>query len=212
MKLARVHLEENSVTFPARFGDAMISVIIPTQNDARTLPAALQSLLDAAIGGLVSEVIVADCGSGDATLEIADAAGATVIEAGCGQQLLAGAQAARKPWLLFLKPCAVMEKGWEEEARAFIAKGEKGAAAFRFRLAGEGVWPRLRESFAAIRARTFHMPDCCNGLLIPARLLDTIGAASTPPVEEVDLMRRLGRGRVSMLKAAVIADAARVRA
>ncbi len=123
MKLARVHLEENSVTFPARFGDAMISVIIPTQNDARTLPAALQSLLDAAFGGLVSEVIVADCGSGDATLEIADAAGATVIEAGCGQQLLAGAQAARKPWLLFLKPCAVMEKGWEEEARAFIAKG-----------------------------------------------------------------------------------------
>lgn len=187
----------------------MISVIIPTHNDARTLTAALQSVLDAAIDGLVSEVILADCGSTDATLEIADAAGATVIEAGCGQQLLAGAQAARKPWLLFLKPCAAMEKGWENEAGAFISKGEKGAAVFRFRLAGEGVWPRLRESFHAIRARTFHLPDCCNGLLIPARLINSIGAASTPPVEEIDLMRRLGRGRVSMLKAAVIANAAR---
>ena len=186
----------------------MISVIIPTHNDAQTLPATLLSLLDAAIDGLVSEVIVSDCGSTDGTLEIADAAGATVIEAGCGQRRLAGAQAARKPWLLFLKPCAVMEKGWEEEARGFIAKGEDRAAAFRFRLAGEGVWPRLRERFAAVRARTFHLPDCCNGLLIPARLLDSIGAASTPPVEEVDLMRRLGRGRVSMLKAAVIAQAA----
>lgn len=186
----------------------MISVIIPTHNDAKTLPAALRSLFAAAMDGLVGEVIVSDCCSTDATLEIADAAGATVIEAGCGQQLLAGAQAARKPWLLFLRPCAAVEKGWEEEARAFIAKGESGAAAFRFRLAGEGFWPRLRESFAAIRARTRHLPDCCNGLLIPAQLLDAVGAASMPPVEEIDLMRRLGPGRVSILKAAVIAQAA----
>lgn len=187
----------------------MISVVIPTHNAASTLPAAFRSLFDATIDGLVSEVIVSDCGSTDATLEIADAAGATVIEAGPGQQLLAGAQAARKPWLLFLKPCARMEEGWEEEARAFIAQGEKAAAAFRFRLAGKGIGPRLREKFAAIRARAFRLPDCCNGLLIPAKLLDAIGAASTPPVEEVDLMRRLGRKRVFMLKAAVIANAGR---
>ena len=81
----------------------MISVVIPTHNAAATLPAAFRSLLDATIDGLVSEVIVADCGSTDATLKIADAAGATVIQAGRGQQLLAGAQAARKPWLLFLE-------------------------------------------------------------------------------------------------------------
>jgi glycosyltransferase involved in cell wall biosynthesis len=184
----------------------MISVIIPTHNDAQTLPATLQSLLDAAIDGLVSEVIISDCGSTDATLEIADAAGATVIEAASGQRRLAGAQAARKPWLLFLNPRSTMEKGWEEEARAFIAKGENGAAAFRFRLAGEGVWPRLRERFAALRAS--RLPDCCTGLLIPARLLDSFGAASMAPFEEVDLMRRLGQRRVSMLKAAVIAQAA----
>lgn len=186
----------------------MISVIIPTYNDAQTLPAALQSLFEAAIDGSVSEVIISDCGSTDATLEIADAAGATVIEASRGQRRLAGAQAARKPWLLFLNAYAALEEGWEEEARAFMARGENNAAAFRFRLAGEGVWPRLKEGFAAIRARTFRAPDCCNGLLIPARLLDMLGAASMPPVRETDLMRRLGRGRVSMLKAAVIAQAA----
>jgi glycosyltransferase involved in cell wall biosynthesis len=189
--------------------EAMISVVIPTHNAASHLPAALQSLFDAAIDGLVSEVIVADCGSTDGTLDIADDAGATVIEAGCGQQLLAGAQAARKPWLLFLKPCATMEKGWEKEARAFIAKGETGAAAFRFRVAGAGIRPRLREAAAAIRARAFRQPDCCNGLLIPAKLLDAVGAASTPPLEEEDLIKRLGRGRVVMLTAAVIASGAR---
>ena len=183
----------------------MISVVIPTRNSASHLPAALLSLFDAAIDGLVSEVIVSDRGSTDATLRIAGDAGATVIEAGCGQQLLAGAQAARKHWLLFLKPCSTMEKGWEAEARAFIARGDTGAAAFRYRLAGSGAGPRLREAAAAIRSRAFGRPSCCNGLLIPARLLDAMGAASTPPIEEADLMRRLGRGRVHALKAAVIA-------
>ncbi len=183
----------------------MISVVIPTHNAAATLPATFRSLMDATIDGLVSEVIVADCGSSDATLKIADAAGATVIEAGRGQQLLAGAQAARKPWLLFLKPGSSMEAGWEEEARDFIAKGENSAAAFRFRLAGRGLRPRLRETFAAIRARAFRLPNSCNGLLIPAKLADAVDAASTPPMEEARLIRRLGRERVAMLKAAVIA-------
>ncbi len=185
----------------------MISVVIPTHNAASGLPAALQSLFDAAMDGLVSEVIVADCGSTDATREIADVAGATVIEAGLGQQLLAGAQAARKPWLLFLEPGAALEKGWEDEARAFMAEGETRAAAFRFRLAGKGFRPRLREAFAAIQARALARPRCCNGLLIPAKLLEEVGAASMPPVEEADLVRRLGRGRVFMLRSAVIASA-----
>ena len=189
----------------------MISVVIPTHNAAATLPAAFRSLFEATIDGLVSEVIVADCGSTDATLKIADAAGATVIEACRGQRLIAGAQAARKPWLLFLKPGSSMEAGWEDEARAFIAKGQNGPAAFRFRHAGRGLRPRLREAFAAIRTRAFRLPNRCNGLLIPAKLLDAAGAASMPPMEEEEgLMRRLGRGRVAMLKAAVITHAASV--
>ncbi|MGO9487108.1 MAG: glycosyltransferase [Rhodomicrobium sp.] len=187
----------------------MISVVIPTHNAARTLPAALRSLLDATIDGLVGEVIVSDCGSTDATLKIADAAGATVIAACSGHQLIAGAQIARKPWLLFLEPFSSMEPGWEEEAQDFIAKGGNSAAAFRFRLAGAGLRPRLREAIAAIRARAFRLPNCCNGLLIPARLLDATGGLSIPPLEEIDLLRRLGRGRVSLLKAAVIANPGR---
>ncbi len=184
----------------------MISVVIPTHNAAATLPAAFRSLLNATIDGLVSEVILADRGSTDATLKIADAAGATVIQAGHGQQLLAGAQAARKPWLLFLKASSSMEPGWEEEAWAFIAKGENGAAAFRLRLAGRGLRPRLREAIAAIRARVFGRPNCCNGLLVPAKLLDAAGACSTPLAEVAGLIRRLSRQRVAMLKAAVIAN------
>lgn len=187
----------------------MISVVIPTQNAAATLPATLRSLVDAAIDGLVSEVIVSDCGSTDATLKIADAAGATVIQSGGGQQLLAGARAARKPWLLFLKPGSAMGPGWEDEARAFIARGAGEAAAFRFRIAGEGLGPRLREAFAAIRSRIFRLPDCTDGLLIPAALLVAAGAAGMKPLDEASLMKRLGRNRVTRLKSAVIAAPAR---
>ena len=182
----------------------MISVVIPTHNAAATLPASFRSLFEATIDGLVSEVIVADCGSADATLRIADAAGATVIKTGPGLELLAGAQAARKPWLLFLKAGSSMEPGWEDEARAFIAKGGNGAAAFRFRLAGKGLRPRLGEALAAA-ARAFGLPNSCDGLLIPAKLLDTLGACATSPLDEARLMRGLGRNRVFLLKAAVIA-------
>jgi glycosyltransferase involved in cell wall biosynthesis len=182
----------------------MISVVIPTHNAAATLPATFRSLFEATIEGLVSEVIVADRDSADGTLRIADAAGATVLKTGPGLELLAGAKAARKPWLLFLKAGSSMEPGWEDEARAFIAKGENDAAAFRFRLAGKGLRPRLREALAAA-TRAFRLPNSCDGLLISAKLIDTLEACATQPVAEADLIRRLGRNRVSPLKAAVIA-------
>ncbi len=183
----------------------MISVIIPTCNSAAALPATFRSLFEAAIEGLVSEVIVSDCASADATARIADATGATVIQAGAGQQLLAGAEAARKPWLLFLKPGSAMEPGWEEEARDFIAGGGHRAAAFRFRLAAKGLRPRLREAVTTIGARAIRLPKNCDGLLIPAKLFESAGAASTAKGEEAILMQRLGRNRVCFLKAAVIA-------
>jgi glycosyltransferase involved in cell wall biosynthesis len=182
----------------------MISVVIPACNSAAALPATFRSLFEATIEGLVCEVIVADCGSADATAKIADDAGATVIQAGPGGQLQAGAKAARKPWLLFLKPGSVMEPGWEEEAWAFIAGGENSAAAFRFRLAAKGLAPRLHEMLAAMGARISRLPGGCNGLLIPAKLFGTSGAASTPQDEEAGIVRRLPR--IRMLSAAVVTN------
>jgi glycosyltransferase involved in cell wall biosynthesis len=182
----------------------MISVIIPALNAARLLPPTFQSLFDAAMDGLVSEVIVSDCGSTDATLEIADAAGATVIEAGRGQQRLAGALAAKKPWLLFLEPGQVIERGWEDEIKSFIARGGGRAAAFRMRLGGNGIGPMLREAIAAVRFRLSGRLQKGQALLIPAKLLNRAGGfVSTPPEDEAELTRELGRGRVDMLKAVV---------
>ncbi len=178
----------------------MISVIIPTFNAARQLQPAFQSLFDAAIDGLVGEVIVSDCGSTDGTRVIADAAGATVIETGLGQQLLGGALAARKPWLLFLAPGAVPLPGWEIEIEAFIAKGDGAAAAFRSQR-DYAFSAGLREALAAYR-RPF---SACPALLVKAELFNSLGGlTSMPPRDLGDLTRSLGRSRISRLQAKAV--------
>ena len=59
----------------------MISAVIVTLNDEARLKATLAALTAPAIDGFVREVIVADAGSTDATLAIADEAGARIVRA-----------------------------------------------------------------------------------------------------------------------------------
>src|SRR3978361_1978969 len=99
----------------------MISVVIPTLNAERALPRCFDSLIAAAVRGVVREVIVADGGSSDASLEHVDAAGAHIVEASKirSAQLIAGAASARSDWLLFLHPETALEPGWEMEVESF---------------------------------------------------------------------------------------------
>jgi rSAM/selenodomain-associated transferase 2 len=192
----------------------MISVVIPTLNAAKTLPATFLSLFDAAMDGIVSEVVVCDGGSEDATRKIAEEAGADVIqcERGRGQQMRAGAEKARKPWLLFLHADTALEQGWVDEAQAFMRKGEDGAAAFRFRLADKGVQPRLLEAAVGLRCKLFGLPYGDQGLLISRTLYDAVGGfAAIPLMEDVDMARRLGRGRIEVLNAAAVTSPERFR-
>lgn len=192
----------------------MISVIIPTLNAGASLPATFLSIFDAAVDGFVSEVIVSDGGSEDATLAIAEDAGATVVtgERGRGQQLRAGAKAARRPWLLFLHADTALERGWVEEVQDFIKTGEDTAAAFRFRLADSGFKPRLLESAVALRCKVFALPYGDQGLLISRKLYDSVGGfAPIALMEDVDIAQKLGRKRIAMLKTAAVTSAERFR-
>jgi glycosyltransferase involved in cell wall biosynthesis len=103
----------------------MISVVIATLNDASGLAAALSDLVPAAVDGLVVEVVLADGGSTDETLEIAEEAGAR-ITAGGG---LAGACAAAKgPWLMLLPPAPVLDANWKRPVADHVERraGEVG--------------------------------------------------------------------------------------
>jgi rSAM/selenodomain-associated transferase 2 len=79
----------------------MISVVIPTLNEEAELPATLDHLRRVPT---VSQVIVSDAGSTDATRRIADLAGAEVVEGGRGRggQLGRGVALAREEVVAFL--------------------------------------------------------------------------------------------------------------
>ena len=198
----------------------MISVVIPTLNAQRHgFGVTLSALVPAVVDGVVREVIVADGGSRDHTLAIADEAGCEIVtsEPGRGRQLRAGVSKARFPWLLFLHPDAELEAGWHHEAAQFMERVASGrrrpaAAVFRFALDDEGLAPRLIERGAGVRTSLLKLPRGGQGLLISRALYTEIGGFKDLPfMEDLDFVRRLGSARVSVLRARAIASAHRYR-
>jgi rSAM/selenodomain-associated transferase 2 len=179
----------------------------------------LSALVPAAVDGLVREVIVVDGGSADRTKEIVDQAGAQLFgeRAERGRQLAAGAAKARFPWLLFLHADTVLEPGWERETSRFMERVDTGdhppsAAAFRFALDDQGPKSRLLERLVALRCRLLRLPYGDQGLLLPKSLYEEIGGFSPLPLmEDVDLVRRLGRRRTVMLRSRAVTSADRFR-
>ncbi|HSR80617.1 MAG TPA: TIGR04283 family arsenosugar biosynthesis glycosyltransferase [Hyphomicrobiaceae bacterium] len=197
----------------------MISVIIPTLNAEATLAATLGALVPAAVAGLVREVLVVDGGSSDRTAEIVEHAGASLVQSslGRGHQLKTGAARARFPWLLFLHADTALASGWEPEVNTFMRAVDRqdlpaGAAAFRFALNDRGVRPRVLERLVALRCATLRIPYGDQGLLIPKRLYEDIGGyRPIALMEDVDLVRRLGRSRVVLLRTEAVTSAERFR-
>ena len=120
----------------------MISVVIATLNDEARLGQALGPLVAAAVGGVVREVIVADAGSTDATLESAEDAGCRSVKGG----LEAAKAAAKADWLLILDPGARLRPDWEERARAHVESGARGSLRLNAGLLERllGIGPRSR--------------------------------------------------------------------
>ena len=112
-----------------------MSVVIPTLNAARSLPATLAALGD------VDEIVVTDGGSTDDTVAVAADFGARIVtaSAGRGNQLIVGEHAAHHAWLLFLHADTVLETGWREEVERFVSDpgNAQRAATFHFALDDE---------------------------------------------------------------------------
>jgi rSAM/selenodomain-associated transferase 2 len=196
----------------------MISAVIPTLNSEATLGATLEALIPAVVDGLIREVIIADGSSSDRTLKVADQSGAHVISSkpGRGLQLQAGAAAAKMPWLLFLHADTVLDPGFERvdhhiEQIAREARPEQ-AAAFRFRLDDSRFAARIVEAGVELRSTVLKLPYGDQGLLISRALYNEVGGFHAQPImEDVDLIRRLGRKRVQILNARATTSAERYR-
>lgn len=185
-----------------------VSAIIPTLNAAPTLERTLEAIADA------EEILVVDGGSHDDTLASAAGRGATVLRAarGRGQQLAAGAKAARHEWLLFLHADTVLAPGWRIKAARFVEASEGRAAAFRFKLDDASWRARALERLVSLRIRLFALPYGDQGLFIKRSLYDEIGGfRPLPLMEDIDIVRRLGRRRVTIIDHEATTSAARWR-
>jgi rSAM/selenodomain-associated transferase 2 len=200
----------------------MISVVIPTLNAEGGLVRTLSSLLEATMRGLVRDCVVADGGSTDLTLEIAEDAGCQIVRrtATRGGLLNAGAAAAKGPWLLFLHTDTALENGWDGEAFKFMREegrrpgGEARAATFRFALDHRSWGARRTELVYRLRNTVLGLPYGDQGLLISKAQFESLGGFRDVPVlEDVDfvarLKRRSGRSSVTSLNARAVTSAAR---
>lgn len=187
-----------------------ISVVIPALNAAAGIARAIES----AAGDPVAEIIVSDGGSADETVSIAEAAGARVLAGpkGRGVQLRQGAEAASSDWLLFLHADTVLSRSWRAEAGNFIAipSNINRAGAFGFRLDSDTPQARRVERLVAWRCGNLGLPYGDQGLLISRQLYDECGGFDAVPLmEDVSLVRRIGRRRLHVFDAAAITSAAR---
>ncbi|MDD9992600.1 MAG: TIGR04283 family arsenosugar biosynthesis glycosyltransferase [Rhodospirillales bacterium] len=197
-----------------------ISIVIPTLDAAHVLGATLAGMADGIARleerGVAVEVVVADGGSRDGTAAEARRHGARLIEAeaGRGRQLAAGMTAAEGAWLLVLHADTCPAVGWDEEVSAFIAvsANEGRAACFRFALDDSAVVARLLERLVALRCYLFALPYGDQGLLIHRSLYEALGGfRPLPMMEDVDLVRRIGRRRLAYLRTPAVTSAVRFR-
>jgi len=192
----------------------MLSVIIPTLEAEPHLPLSLSALIPGVVSGLVKEVIISDGGSNDASCEIAENTGCRLVTgpAGRGGQLARGAEAARCNWLLFLHADTVLSEGWEKEVAHYMEQDYSRTHAGIFRFALDDFRPPARrlEWLVAMRCKLFALPYGDQVLLIHRSLYDQLGGyARIPLMEDVDLIRRIGRARLIYFRSTALTSAAR---
>lgn len=189
--------------------EKVLSVVIPTLNEATELPSLLANLPPS--GGL--EVIVADGGSQDDTRAIAQQYGATVIQSAPGraQQMNAGAAAAIGKMLLFLHADTRLPKDFASLVRQTLA--QPGVVLGAFDLAIDGALPGLRwvERGVRWRSRWLGLPYGDQALFLRAETFWELGGFPEVPIlEDLKLVRQAQKlGKVAIAPAAVSTSARR---
>jgi len=193
----------------ARRASRTVSIIIPTLNEAAHLPVTLKHAADSQ----PAEIIVADGGSHDDTVRIAESGGATLVRSASGRarQMNAGAAAARGETLLFLHADTLLPaNGCEVVIEAFRrARVVGGAFRLRIRDAFPGRW--LVEATTNLRSRLRRLPYGDQALFVRRWAFDELGGFPDLPIlEDYEFVRRLrSLGQLALLDAAVLTSGRR---
>lgn len=193
----------------ARQESRRVSVIIPTLNEAAHLPMTIEY----AAAGPSVELIVADGGSRDDTLRIAQAHGARTVSgrANRAHQMNAGATVASGETLLFLHADTWLPENWQDLIQAALRQPGVVGGAFRFRIREPFRGRRFIENAVNVRSRLWRMPYGDQALFVRRWAFDASGGFPELPImEDYECVRRLGRlGRLALLDAAVLTSGRR---
>lgn len=192
----------------------MLSVVIPTLNEAAALPGTIAHTLRAAEGQPL-EVIVSDCDSTDRTARIALELGTTLVRGGRGraQAMNLGAAAARGEHLLFLHADTILPRGFVRSIRRAMARPGVVGGAFDFSFGLEGVEDRsaraVLSAVVLLNRTRFRLTRAFygdQGIFVRADLFRRMGGfPEVRLLEDARFSRALARhGRTAILRPAII--------
>ena len=169
----------------------MISIIIPTLNEAAMLPRLLDGLRRQ---GAPCEIIVVDGGSDDGTIELAHEAGVKILRSdpGRGLQLSKGADAATGDVVLFLHADSEFPKGGLKRIEETLSMSPTVIGGnFRLTFDGnDGFSHWLNGFYARLRQRGVYYGD--SGVFARRTVYESIGGLRRIALmEDYDFTRRL---------------------
>ena len=186
-----------------------ISVIIPTLNEEKVLSRTLAqtSTLN------FDEIVVADGGSTDRTLQMAEAfcarAPHTRIVAaprGRARQLNAGAEASRGEILVFLHADTQLPNDAREVIETALATHQFVGGRFDVRFDHPSVWGPIIGAMMNWRSRISGISTGDQAIFVRRQIFEQVGGfADIPLMEDIDFSRRLKRiGRAAPLRSQVV--------
>lgn len=175
-----------------------LSIVVPTLNEARSLPGLLDDLAKVRVP---SETIIVDGGSTDATRELAIAAGSRLLDTpgGRGAQLRSGAAAARGRMLCFLHADVHLDRRARHVLERLTTDAGHAAYAFTLRIGAIRWRYRLIEQGTALRARLLKFPYGDQGLILPREIYHQAGGYPDVAIME-DVAFVLALRRVTTLR------------
>lgn len=179
----------------------MISIVIPTLNEEKVI---LKLLLQLSKEETEHEIIIADAGSIDQTLDIAEPY-ATVIECdkkGRGYQLNEGAKYASGDILWFLHADSIIQEGSLVTINKMIDKGYSGGCFSLYFYNQDSLFMKILGISSNIRAKFLHLIFGDQSFVVTRELFNiSNGFKEIPIMEDWDFSKRIHKqGKIKVLK------------